>query len=218
MDRGGLAVLGTERHESRRIDNQLRGRSGRQGDPGESRFYLSLEDDLMRMFATKTVGNLMERLSLPDDVPITHRLVTRAIANAQRQVESQNFERRKNVLKYDEVMNKQRQVIYETRRRILEGGDELRDQTLGFLGDAVSSLVAEYCPQGVYPEEWDLEGLFKAISQLYPTSWIPRPSTWRGSTTTSSRTCSSTTPSGRTRTARPSSAPTCCTPRAPGPS
>jgi preprotein translocase subunit SecA len=115
----------------------------------------------------------MERLSLPDDVPITHRLVTRAIANAQRQVESQNFERRKNVLKYDEVMNKQRQVIYETRRRILEGGDELRDQTLGFLGDAVSSLVAEYCPQGVYPEEWDLEGLFKAISQLYPTQLDP---------------------------------------------
>ena len=173
VDRGGLAVLGTERHESRRIDNQLRGRSGRQGDPGESRFYLSLEDDLMRMFATKTVGNLMERLSLPDDVPITHRLVTRAIANAQRQVESQNFERRKNVLKYDEVMNKQRQVIYDTRRRILEGGDELRDQTLGFLGDAVSGLVAEYCPQGVYPEEWDIEGLFKAISQLYPTQVDP---------------------------------------------
>ena len=171
MDRGGLAVLGTERHESRRIDNQLG--AARRGRPGESRFYLSLEDDLMRMFATKTVGNLMERLSLPDDVPITHRLVTRAIANAQRQVESQNFERRKNVLKYDEVMNKQRQVIYETRRRILEGGDELRDQTLGFLGDAVSSLVAEYCPQGVYPEEWDLEGLFKAISQLYPTQLDP---------------------------------------------
>jgi preprotein translocase subunit SecA len=168
VERGGLAVLGTERHESRRIDNQLRGRSGRQGDPGASRFYLSLEDDLMRMFATRTVGNLMDRLSLPDDVPITHRLVTRAIANAQRQVESQNFERRKNVLKYDEVMNKQREVIYDTRRRILEGED-LREQTLGFLGDVVSSLVAEYCPQGVYPEEWDLEGLFKAIAQIYPT-------------------------------------------------
>jgi preprotein translocase subunit SecA len=173
VDRGGLAVLGTERHESRRIDNQLRGRSGRQGDPGESLFYLSLEDDLMRMFATKTVSNLMERLSLPDDVPITHRLVTKAIANAQRQVESQNFERRKNVLKYDEVMNKQRQVIYETRRRVLEGGDELRDQTLGFLGDVVAGLVAEYCPQGVYPEEWDLEGLFKAVTQLYPTELQP---------------------------------------------
>jgi preprotein translocase subunit SecA len=168
VDLGGLAVLGTERHESRRIDNQLRGRSGRQGDPGASRFYLSLEDDLMRMFATKTVGNLMERLQLDDDIPITHRLVTRAIANAQRQVESQNFERRKNVLKYDEVMNKQREVIYETRRAILEGED-LRDQTLDFLGDVVAELVAEYCPEGVYPEEWDLEGLHKAITQIYPT-------------------------------------------------
>jgi preprotein translocase subunit SecA len=173
VDRGGLAVLGTERHESRRIDNQLRGRSGRQGDPGDSRFYLSLEDDLMRMFATRTVGNLMERLSLPDDVPITHRLVTKAIANAQRQVESQNFERRKNVLKYDEVMNKQREVIYETRRRILEGGEDLRDQTLGFLGDVVAGLVAEHCPQGVYPEEWDIDGLFKALAQIYPTELRP---------------------------------------------
>jgi preprotein translocase subunit SecA len=165
---GGLAVLGTERHESRRIDNQLRGRSGRQGDPGASRFYLSLEDDLMRMFATRTVGNLMDRLQLDDDVPITHRLVTRAIANAQRQVESQNFEQRKNVLKYDEVMNKQREVIYETRRAILEGED-LGDQTLGFLGDVVGALVAEYCPQGVYPEEWDLEGLYKGLVQIYPS-------------------------------------------------
>jgi preprotein translocase subunit SecA len=169
---GGLAVLGTERHESRRIDNQLRGRSGRQGDPGESRFYLSLEDDLMRMFATRTVGNLMERLSLPDDVPITHRLVTRAIANAQRQVESQNFERRKNVLKYDEVLNKQREVIYEVRRRILEGAD-LREQTLTFLGDVVSTLLAEYAPEGVYPEEWDLDGLFTALSTTYPVGVDP---------------------------------------------
>jgi preprotein translocase subunit SecA len=169
---GGLAVLGTERHESRRIDNQLRGRSGRQGDPGESRFYLSLEDDLMRMFATRTVGNLMERLSLPDDVPITHRLVTRAIANAQRQVESQNFERRKNVLKYDEVLNKQREVIYEVRRRLLEGAD-LREQTLAFLGDVVSGLIAEYAPDGVYPEEWDLDGLFTALSTTYPSAVEP---------------------------------------------
>jgi preprotein translocase subunit SecA len=164
---GGLCVLGTERHESRRIDNQLRGRSGRQGDPGESRFFLSLEDDLMRMFATKTVSGLMERLNLPDDVPITHRLVTRAIANAQRQVESQNFERRKNVLKYDEVMNKQREVIYDTRRLILEGED-LREQTLNFLADGVSGVVAEYAPLGVYPEEWDLDGLFTALATIYP--------------------------------------------------
>ena len=167
VDLGGLCVLGTERHESRRIDNQLRGRSGRQGDPGESRFFLSLEDDLMRMFATKTVSGLMDRLNLPDDVPIAHRLVTRAIANAQRQVESQNFERRKNVLKYDEVMNKQREVIYDTRRLILEGED-LRDQTLGFLADVVSSVIEQYAPQGVYPEEWDLDGLFTALGTVYP--------------------------------------------------
>src|SRR6266536_4809076 len=155
---GGLCVLGTERHESRRIDNQLRGRSGRQGDPGASRFFLSLEDDMMRMFATKTVAGLMDRLSLPEDVPITHRLVTRAIANAQRQVESQNFERRKNVLKYDEVMTRQREVIYDTRRRILEGED-LGEQTLNFVADVISGVFAEYAPQGVYPEEWDLDGL-----------------------------------------------------------
>jgi preprotein translocase subunit SecA len=166
---GGLCVLGTERHESRRIDNQLRGRSGRQGDPGESKFFLSLEDDLMRMFATKTVSSLMDRLSLPDDVPITHRLVTRAIANAQRQVESQNFERRKNVLKYDEVMNKQREVIYDTRRRILEGED-LGEQTRNFLIDVVSAVFPEYAPPGVYPEEWDLDGLFTTLGTIYPVA------------------------------------------------
>jgi preprotein translocase subunit SecA len=166
---GGLCVLGTERHESRRIDNQLRGRSGRQGDPGESRFFLSLEDDLMRMFATKTVGSLMDRLSLPEDVPITHRLVTRAIANAQRQVESQNFERRKNVLKYDEVMNRQREVIYDTRRRILEGED-LSEQTHTFLTDVVSNVFEQYAPLGVYPEEWDLDGLFTTLSAIYPVA------------------------------------------------
>jgi len=166
---GGLCVLGTERHESRRIDNQLRGRSGRQGDPGASRFFLSLEDDLMRMFATKTVASLMDRLSLPEDVPITHRLVTRAIANAQRQVESQNFERRKNVLKYDEVMNRQREVIYDTRRRILEGED-LGDQTRVFLTDVVSDVFAQYAPLGVYPEEWDLDGLFTTLGTIYPVA------------------------------------------------
>jgi preprotein translocase subunit SecA len=167
VELGGLCVLGTERHESRRIDNQLRGRSGRQGDPGASKFFLSLEDDLMRMFATKTVSGLMDRLSLPEDVPITHRLVTRAIANAQRQVESQNFERRKNVLKYDEVMNRQREVIYDTRRRILEGED-LGEQTLNFLTDVVSGVLSEYAPPGVYPEEWDLEGLFITLGTIYP--------------------------------------------------
>jgi preprotein translocase subunit SecA len=167
---GGLVVLGTERHESRRVDDQLRGRSGRQGDPGESQFYLSLEDDVMRMFGA--LPKRLERLQLPDDVPIANRLVTRAIANAQHQFELVNFQRRKNVLRYDEVMNKQRQVIYETRRQILEGGEELHDQMLGFLGDVVASLAAEYCPQGD-PEEWDLDGLFKSIAQLYPTQLDP---------------------------------------------
>jgi preprotein translocase subunit SecA len=171
VELGGLCVLGTERHESRRIDNQLRGRSGRQGDPGESRFFLSLEDDLMRMFATKTVASLMDRLNLPEDVPITHRLVTRAIANAQRQVESQNFERRKNVLKYDEVMNRQREVIYDTRRRILEGED-LSEQTRTFLTDVASSVFEQYAPLGVYPEEWDLDGLFTTLSTIYPVAVV----------------------------------------------
>jgi preprotein translocase subunit SecA len=169
VEHGGLAVIGTERHESRRIDNQLRGRAGRQGDPGESKFFLSLEDDLMRMFATRAVESLMDRLNLPDDVPISAKMVTRAIENAQKQVEGQNFERRKNVLKYDEVLNKQREVIYDVRRRVLEGED-LSEQMLEFLGDTVTSLIDEHCPEGVYPEEWDLAGLFAAVSTTFPAN------------------------------------------------
>jgi preprotein translocase subunit SecA len=168
IEAGGLAVIGTERHESRRIDNQLRGRSGRQGDPGESKFFLSLEDDLMRMFATRAVSSLMDRLNLEDDVPISHRMVTKAIENAQRQVEGQNFERRKNVLKYDEVLNKQREVIYDVRLRVLEGED-LSEQMLEFVGDVVTALIDEHCPEGVFPEEWDLDGLVAAISTTFPT-------------------------------------------------
>ena len=131
---GGLYVLGTERHESRRIDNQLRGRSGRQGDPGESRFYLSLGDELMRRFNGATLESLLTRLNLPDDVPIEAKMVTRAIKSAQTQVEQQNFEIRKNVLKYDEVMNQQRKVIYAERRRILEG-ENLAEQAHKMLID-----------------------------------------------------------------------------------
>ena len=140
---GGLYVLGTERHESRRIDNQLRGRSGRQGDPGESRFYLSLGDELMRRFNGATLESLLTRLNLPDDVPIEAKMVTRAIKSAQTQVEQQNFEVRKNVLKYDEVMNQQRKVIYEERRRILEG-ENLQQQAHDMLdrrGHAPTSTV-----------------------------------------------------------------------------
>jgi preprotein translocase subunit SecA len=166
---GGLYVLGTERHESRRIDNQLRGRSGRQGDPGASLFYLSLEDDLMRMFASDRVASIMERLKWPEDEPIEAKMVTRAVQNAQGQIEELNYERRKNVLKYDEVMNGQRTVIYGERRKILEGGD-LKEESLGFVRDVVGATVATYCPAEVFAEEWDREGLSTALSEVYPVS------------------------------------------------
>jgi preprotein translocase subunit SecA len=166
---GGLYVLGTERHESRRIDNQLRGRSGRQGDPGASLFYLSLEDDLMRMFASDRVSSIMERLKWPEDEPIEAKMVTRAVQNAQGQIEELNYERRKNVLKYDEVMNGQRTVIYGERRKILEGED-LSEEALGFVRDVVEATVATYCPADVFAEEWDREGLLTALTEVYPVS------------------------------------------------
>ena len=164
---GGLYVLGTERHESRRIDNQLRGRSGRQGDPGASLFYLSLEDDLMRMFASDRVASIMERLKWPDDEPIEAKMVSRAVENAQKQIEELNYERRKNVLKYDEVMNGQREVIYGERRKILEGED-LKEQALGFVQDVVAGVVADWLPADMYPEDWDLEGLVTAANEFFP--------------------------------------------------
>ncbi len=163
---GGLYVLGTERHESRRIDNQLRGRTGRQGDPGESRFYLSLGDELMRRFNATMVETVMTRLRVPDDVPIEHKMVTRAIRSAQTQVEQQNFEVRKNVLKYDEVMNEQRKVIYGERRRVLEGED-LREQVQHMLTDVTSAYVTGATANG-YAEDWDLEQLWTALKTLYP--------------------------------------------------
>ncbi|MEX1046843.1 MAG: preprotein translocase subunit SecA [Actinomycetota bacterium] len=168
VELGGLYVLGTERHESRRIDNQLRGRSGRQGDPGESRFYLSLEDDLMRLFASERISGLMEKLKWPDDEPITARMVSRAIESAQRQVEELNFERRKNVLKYDEVMDTQRKVIYAERRAILEGHD-LKDEALEMVADVINDTVSQYVSSDVYPEEWDLEALITGLEAVYPT-------------------------------------------------
>ena len=163
---GGLYVLGTERHESRRIDNQLRGRGGRQGDPGETRFYLSLEDDLMRMFNSARVGGLMERMNIPADVPVESKIVTRAIRSAQTQIEQQNFEIRKDVLKYDDVMNRQRQVIYAERRRVLEGAD-LSEQIRSFLDEVIADYVDGETAEG-YPEEWDLDKLWRAFGQLYP--------------------------------------------------
>ncbi|MFG2477017.1 preprotein translocase subunit SecA [Streptomyces fagopyri] len=163
---GGLYVLGTERHESRRIDNQLRGRSGRQGDPGESRFYLSLGDDLMRLFKAQMVERVMSMANVPDDVPIENKMVTRAIASAQSQVEQQNFETRKNVLKYDEVLNRQREVIYGERRRVLEGED-LQEQIQHFMDDTIDAYIAAETAEG-FAEEWDLDRLWGAFKQLYP--------------------------------------------------
>jgi preprotein translocase subunit SecA len=168
VEAGGLYVLGTERHESRRIDNQLRGRSGRQGDPGESRFYLSLGDDLMKRFNAAAVETIMTRLNMPDDEPIESKMVSRAIKSAQTQVEQQNFEIRKNVLKYDEVLNRQRTVIYDERRRVLEGAD-LQDQVHNMLTDVVSGYVEGATSEG-YPEEWDLDQLWTALRSLYPIS------------------------------------------------
>jgi preprotein translocase subunit SecA len=164
---GGLYVLGTERHESRRIDNQLRGRSGRQGDPGESRFYLSLQDDLMRLFKSEWVERVLLALRVPDDVPIEQKSVTRSIQSAQAQVEAQNFESRKNVLKYDDVMSRQREVIYAERRGILEGQD-LQDQVRQMIDDVIAGNVLA-ATEG-FPEEWDLEALWTALGTLYPIS------------------------------------------------
>ncbi|HEY1280754.1 MAG TPA: SEC-C metal-binding domain-containing protein [Acidimicrobiales bacterium] len=163
---GGLYVLGTERHESRRIDNQLRGRSGRQGDPGESRFYISLDDELMRLFATGAMQWVMGK-ALPDDVPIEARMVTKAIERAQNTVEQRNAEIRKNVLKYDEVMNEQRKVIYKRRDQILEGAD-LKEEALEYLADAVDSTIETHCV-AEFNEEWDVEGLLGELGGLYPT-------------------------------------------------
>jgi preprotein translocase subunit SecA len=165
---GGLYVLGSERHESRRIDNQLRGRAGRQGDPGESRFFLSLEDELMRLFATGAMSWVMGR-ALPEDVPIEAKMVTRAIERAQNTVEARNGEVRKDVLKYDEVMNSQRKVIYKRRRQILDGED-LRERTVEVLSSALESIVRANCPTE-FNEDWDLEALLREVKVYFPTQF-----------------------------------------------
>lgn len=155
---GGLHIMGTERHESRRIDNQLRGRSGRQGDPGSSRFYISLEDDLMRLFGGERLQSLMENINMPEDEPLEHGLLTRTIEGAQKKVEGNNFAIRKHVLKYDDVMNMQRNVIYGERKKVLEG-ENLRDNIFGMARSLIESAVELYTNQSEYPEEWDWEGL-----------------------------------------------------------
>ena len=171
---GGLHIIGTERHEARRIDNQLRGRAGRQGDPGSSRFYLSLEDDLMRIFGSDRISGLMQRLGMEEGVPIEHKMVTKAIERAQRQVEAQNFSVRKHLLEYDDVMNKQRESIYSLRREILEGQIHLEEDTLDtkayledLAQDLLDSVVDTYCSKQTDPSDWDLEALRRELSRLF---------------------------------------------------
>jgi preprotein translocase subunit SecA len=169
---GGLYVLGTERHEARRIDNQLRGRSGRQGDPGASRFYLSAQDDLVRLFAGDRIYKIMERFNLPDDEPMERKILSNQIETAQKKVEEQNFVSRKNVLKYDDVMNVQRQVIYEQRRRVLEG-DDLSDEIQQWIDEVIESTVLVHTTSE-YQEEWDLDALFAEMQALYDPELDPK--------------------------------------------
>src|SRR5579885_3162310 len=157
VELGGLHILGTERHEARRIDNQLRGRAGRQGDPGSSRFYLSLEDDLLRIFAGERISKIMHRLGMEEGVPIESGLITKRIKAAQKAVEAQNFESRKHLLEYDDVMNKQRETIYGRRRELLEGKDQ-KEYVLEAADRVVDWLVGNFCPKE-HPDEWNVEGL-----------------------------------------------------------
>jgi preprotein translocase subunit SecA len=160
---GGLIILGTERHESRRVDNQLRGRAGRQGDPGASRFFLSLEDDLMRIFAKEWVSNLLQRLGMEEGVPIESKLITRRIEAAQKAVEGQNFESRKHVLEYDDVMNKQREAVYGTRRQLLEGLDQKELVTEDYVSNILSTILDQHAPEKVHPDQWDMKALQDAV-------------------------------------------------------
>ena len=171
---GGLAILGTERHESRRIDNQLRGRAGRQGEPGSSQFFLSLEDDLMRIFGADNITGIMDKLGMEEDEPIEHSLITKSIERAQKKVEDHNYNIRKYVLEYDDVMNQQREVLYEQRRRILRN-ESLRDTINEMIDKLVTESVDAYADEKLYPEEWDYEGLYKHLSQYFLTEDIMTP-------------------------------------------
>ncbi|MHB8918203.1 MAG: preprotein translocase subunit SecA [Desulfocucumaceae bacterium] len=166
VDLGGLHIMGTERHESRRIDNQLRGRSGRQGDPGSSQFYSSLEDDLMRLFGSDNISGLMDKLGIEEDMPIEHGLITKSIETAQKRVENRNFDIRKHVLQYDDVMNQQRELIYRQRREVLTG-ENLKETISSMIGEVVGRAVDTYCPEGVHQEEWDLESLLTYAEQVF---------------------------------------------------
>lgn len=166
VELGGLHIIGTERHESRRIDNQLRGRCGRQGDPGSTQFYSSLEDDLMRLFGSDNIAGLMEKMGMEEDVPIEHSLISRSLESAQKKVENRNFDIRKHVLQYDDVMNQQREVIYRQRRQVLTG-ENTREIVRQMMGEVVQRAVDTYAPEGVYPEEWDLAGLLVYAGQVF---------------------------------------------------
>jgi len=183
---GGLYILGTERHESRRIDNQLRGRAGRQGDPGASRFYVGLDDELMRLFGSDRIKTWMERLGVEDDVPIEHSWITKGIENAQQKVEGHHFDIRKNVLQYDDTMNVQRQIIYEQRDRILRG-EELKPHILGFVGEITEDLLGEYASGEVSPSEWDLEGLARAVNEQFALAAPVQPREFEGLTVAAMR-------------------------------
>ena len=163
---GGLHIIGTERHESRRIDNQLRGRCARQGDPGSTQFYLSLEDDLMRLFGSDNISGMMDRLGMDEDDPIEHKLVTRSIESAQKKVEARNFDIRKQVLEYDDVMNQQREVIYDQRRKILEKAD-LKSTVLDMASHIVDRSIDMYAPKEAYSEDWDIQSLIKYAEEFY---------------------------------------------------
>ncbi|HCM18401.1 MAG TPA: preprotein translocase subunit SecA, partial [Firmicutes bacterium] len=164
---GGLHIIGTERHESRRIDNQLRGRSGRQGDPGSSRFYVSMEDDLMRLFGGDTIARLMERMGWEENIPIEHPQIARSIENAQKRVEARNFDIRKHVLEYDDVLNLQRENIYSLRRQLLTGTD-VHDRVIERTLSVIENLLENYTPEKIDPDEWDLEGLAQTLNGLFP--------------------------------------------------
>ncbi|MDQ7859007.1 MAG: preprotein translocase subunit SecA [Armatimonadota bacterium] len=176
---GGLHVIGTERHEARRIDNQLRGRAGRQGDPGSSRFYIALDDELMRIFAGERIAGLMDRLGIDEDTPIEHNLVTRQIEAAQKKVEQYHFDVRRHVLEYDDVMNVQRKVIYAERRKVLEG-QGLRDNVLDMIGRLVAAEIEQVCVRDVHPDDWDLEGLVERVAVLIPAAADLDPESLRG--------------------------------------
>ena len=170
IDAGGLFILGTERHESRRIDNQLRGRAGRQGDPGESRFYLSLEDDLMRIFAKQWVSTLLERLGMEEGVPIESKMISKRIEGAQKAVEAQNFESRKHLLDYDDVMNKQREAVYGLRRQLLEGVDQRELILEDYVGGILSGVLDEFAGENVRPDQWNVKGLDERLESQFGLS------------------------------------------------